>query len=345
MVGLVGCGGGGATDEEMESSSSIVVEREPIEEIETPSLLTDIQKQILQSHNENRNHYFTDSNLTYSLKLENAAQLYADTLANSGAFEHDPSNHTYDYGENLYANSQNEKLTIEKSMFHWYDEEKPLYDYETGDCREEYYANGSRIKCGHYTQVIWQDSREVGCATSQYKTGDLVDGYVYVCKYHKGGNSTFNGEKEKPYCSEYDKKDLYGLMATSFANINFSGKSFPIEIIEEDRVTCQRKDSYNSAMVFGEDMRSVTVENFQIFNNGQYPNTLSFDKVVIGEKTIKFTGKNSNIVDTRFKGKNIYMSFTLIGETADYYATEMEWNGLDSTLPKYSRSMLAKIYK
>jgi hypothetical protein len=56
-------------------------------------------------------------------------------------------------------------------------------------------------------------------------------------------------------------------------------------------------------------------------------------------------GTNDNIVDEKYKGKNIFMKFTLIGQTDEYYSVELEWNGLDEDRPRYSRVMKAKLYK
>ncbi|MCK4442244.1 MAG: hypothetical protein KAU90_09575 [Sulfurovaceae bacterium] len=306
--------------------------------------LTTSQEEILREHNIKRNLYFHDSNLTYNINLEKEAQIYANKLANSGKFEHDKdNNHAHNYGENLYADSENKSLTIKEAMLHWFDEEKILYNYSDGSCQEEYYDNGLRIKCGHYTQVIWQDTREVGCASSQYKTGNFKGGYVYVCKYYKAGNTSLNGKKEKPYCTNYDKSDIYiGDIPT---NISLAGKSFPIELVVEDRVNCTRSDNGNSAIDFSSNLKSAKVKDFQIFNNEEYPNTLDFNSIKIDGKTIIMRGVNKNIVDEKYKNKPIFMKFTLLGQTADYYSVDLEWNGLDENEPLYSRDMKAKLYK
>ena len=50
---------------------------------------------------------------------------------------------------------------------------------------------------GHYTQMVWKDTKEVGCAiaTSNGKTSDGMAGVVayLVCRYTPPGN--MNGEK------------------------------------------------------------------------------------------------------------------------------------------------------
>jgi len=345
LFSLVGCAGGAGTGDD--GGSTILRNSEVAEDITiatTAQGLTTAQVEVIKEHNLKRNLYFHDSNLTYSIELEKEAQAYANTLANSGKFEHDiENNHAHNYGENLYADSENRPLTIRDAMPHWFDEEEPLYNYSDGSCQEAYYDDGQRIKCGHYTQVIWQDTREVGCATAQYKTGNMKDGFVYVCKYYKAGNTSLNGKKEKPYCTNYDKSDIYvGEVPTT---ISLAGKKFPIELVVEDRVNCTRSDNFNSAIEFSSDLQTATVKDFEIFNNGKYPNTLDFNSISIDGKTITMRGTNDNIIDEEYKGKPIFMKFTLLGQTAEYYSVELEWNGLDENKPLFSRDMKAKLYK
>ena len=303
--------------------------------------LSQEQKNVETEHNRRRKNHFNDSDIKYSLKLEKFAQQYANTLANNGRFEHDPNNGKNGFGENLYAHSKDEALTISKSIKAWYEDEKLYYHYDDGSCDEGTLSNGQDIMCGHYTQVIWQDTKEVGCATAQYQRGNFKGGYVYVCKYQKAGNVV----GLKPYCSEYSTSDLYSKQVPSFKNLNLSNKTFPIELVIEDRKNCTRKDNYNSEISFGEDMKSVVIKDFQIFNNREYPNTLEFNSISIGDKELKLTGINKNNPNKRLRDTKIYMNIKLTGETRDYYGVELDWNGYDSTKPTFSRQMKAKLYK
>ena len=340
LFALIGCDSSSTVSDG--SSTQIVADNTTISS--NSQRLTTTQLEVINLHNLKRNIYFHDSNLTYSSSLETAAQIYANTLANSGKFEHDiQNNRAHNYGENLYASSENRPLSISDAMPHWFDEERVLYDYDSGSCQEAYYSNGNRIKCGHYTQVIWQDTHEVGCATAQYKTGSMKNGFVYVCKYHKAGNTSLNGEKQKPYCSSYDKSDIYiGEIPTI---ISLAGKKFPIELVVEDRVNCTRSDNFNSAIEFSNNLQTAIVKDFEIFNNSEYPNTLKFNSIVINGKTIMMRGTNDNIADERYRGKTIFMKITLLGQTDNYYSIELEWNGLDENNPLYSRDMKAKLYR
>jgi len=40
--------------------------------------------------------------------------------------------------------------------------------------------------CGHYTQVIWAATREIGCAVNNQCPGQFSS--VYICRYNPPGN-------------------------------------------------------------------------------------------------------------------------------------------------------------
>jgi len=349
MVIFVGCAGGGEDAPKKTNTEVTLADNVPI--IVGSQELTTTQAEIINLHNEKRRNYYTDSDLSYSIDLEKAAQTYANILANNGRFEHDPTNREKGYGENLDASSENKKRTIAEAMYNWYDEEKPYYVYDNGTCIEAYYPkdknNGGRIKCGHYTQVIWQETREVGCATAQYKTGRMKNGFVYVCKYKKAGNSSMNGKEEKPYCSNYDNSDMY--LNKMPSSLSLAGQSFTIELRKEDRVACTKEDSFNSAIKFSADLKTAKIEDFKMltfkYDGEPAKNTLEFDTVFIEKGKIEMSGINKNIPANGYKDKSIYMNITIIGEASDYYSVEMEWNLLDKSEPLYVRKMKAKLYK
>ncbi|MDH4129164.1 MAG: pathogenesis-related family 1 protein [Spirochaetota bacterium] len=83
------------------------------------------------------------------------------------------------YGENL-AWSYNRELEPYDVVKMWYDEIK-YYNYATNSC--------SGV-CGHYTQVVWRNSKQVGCGMA--KCGNAE---VWVCNYNPPGNYV----GQKPY--------------------------------------------------------------------------------------------------------------------------------------------------
>ena len=118
--------------------------------------------------------------MSWSETLAATAQEYANYLASTGEFKHDEKS---DYGENLYASSQD--ATYVEAIDSWY-AERVYYNYADNSC------SGT---CGHYTQMIWRDSQQLGCAKATYTKGQYQGWSVVVCRYDPAGN--YIGER--PY--------------------------------------------------------------------------------------------------------------------------------------------------
>ncbi len=109
--------------------------------------------------------------LTWSEKLERAAQEWADTLIKEGAFRHRPNS---PWGQNLYAVSGGEFLP-QQIVNGWAAEAKD-FDSASNRCKDGH-------MCGHYTQIVWRDTRELGCAVARGGNRE-----VWVCEYSPPGN-------------------------------------------------------------------------------------------------------------------------------------------------------------
>ncbi|NJL12878.1 MAG: hypothetical protein HC913_07690 [Microscillaceae bacterium] len=123
--------------------------------------------------------------LTWSDELARYAQEWAKELASRGCeMEHRPYSGPWMqlYGENIYA-SWGQQNTPADVVNNWA-EERHSFDHNTLRC------NGAWYECGHYTQVIWEDTREVGCAMVQ-----CGDQELWICNYNPAGNV----QGEKPY--------------------------------------------------------------------------------------------------------------------------------------------------
>jgi len=83
------------------------------------------------------------------------------------------------YGENL-AWSSGRELEAADVVAMWYSEIKD-YNYNNNSC--------SGV-CGHYTQVVWRNSKKVGCGMARCGNSE-----VWVCSYDPPGNWV----GEKPY--------------------------------------------------------------------------------------------------------------------------------------------------
>ena len=302
--------------------------------------LTSVQKEILKVHNERRNNEFSDSDLSYSLTLEKEAQNYANILAANGKQEHDPDNAKNGYGENLFAHSTDKNLQIEDAMLQWYDEEKKLYTYETNECNTSKVTlkNDANSTCGHYTQVVWQETKKVGCATANYTdiNSSYAKGSVYICKYTSAGNVA----NQKPYCTNYVTNDIYTGSIPTINSKDITKKALELELISEDRVNCNRTDNRNGSIKFAKSMKSAQLIDFDIFNGDTYTVTLNFDKVEILKNEIKLTG--TGVSADKFP---IFMNIKFVGETSTYYGVDLQWNGHDENNVTLSRTMKAKIYK
>jgi len=91
-------------------------------------------------------------------------------------------------GENVYAQSKTEspELAMKEAIDTWNDEVKD-YDYHSLTCRPG-------AICGHYTQVVWANTRAVGCGVTLCKDVDVGGGDIWesamivVCNYGPTGN-------------------------------------------------------------------------------------------------------------------------------------------------------------
>jgi len=93
------------------------------------------------------------------------------------------------YGENLYqasavqwSNGKREvqKINAQHVVQRWQREEQD-YDHKTKKCR-------TGALCGHYTQIIWKNTKKLGCGMAICAD----KGQVWVCSYAPPGN--FIGE-------------------------------------------------------------------------------------------------------------------------------------------------------
>jgi uncharacterized protein YkwD len=107
--------------------------------------------------------------LTWSARLADYAQEWADRLLRDGKFQH-RSNPAY--GENLFEIT-GARASSAEVVEAWASEER---DYN-------YRANTCRGMCGHYTQLVWHDTRDVGCAVAASGRRE-----VWVCNYAPHGN-------------------------------------------------------------------------------------------------------------------------------------------------------------
>jgi Uncharacterized protein with SCP/PR1 domains len=133
-------------------------------------------REMLAAHNAVRTKVRVPA-LSWSDKLAAVAQQWADTLIARNQFAHHPHPQ---YGENLFEISGG-SATPSRVVDSWASEASN-YDRRANACR-----GGA---CGHYTQIVWRDTRTVGCAVARGHGRE-----VWVCEYEPHGNTV----GEKPY--------------------------------------------------------------------------------------------------------------------------------------------------
>lgn len=105
-------------------------------------------------------------NLTYSLTIEQSAQSWATYLAKTGKFEHSPGS----YGENVAIVYDKRNACI-KATDLWYEEV------------ETFNFSSNMFSSGHFTQLVWKNTREIGVGIS------MNDKYTYVVmQFQPAGN-------------------------------------------------------------------------------------------------------------------------------------------------------------
>lgn len=127
--------------------------------------------------------------LVWSDKLAVVAEEWATHLAENNGCEmqHRPrtGKDARPFGENIYwasalqwsdGKSEIQDISPNRVVKSWADEVDD-YDYHRNSCR-----NGK--VCGHYTQVVWKDSKELGCG----KAICADQSQIWVCNYDPPGN-------------------------------------------------------------------------------------------------------------------------------------------------------------
>lgn len=138
--------------------------------LDVTSSVADDSAQMVARNNEIRAELYQGNPIVWSESLAISAQAYADKLAETDSFEHSNTSN----GENLYADGASTGYVDAIKL--WYSE-KADYNLDTKSC------NPGAI-CGHYTQLIWKDTTEVGCGKSSSNTWKTI----IVCQYNPPGN-------------------------------------------------------------------------------------------------------------------------------------------------------------
>jgi uncharacterized protein YkwD len=127
-----------------------------------------VAREMLAAHNAVRAKVGVPA-LVWSETLAGVAQEWADTLTAERRFDHRPNSK---YGENMYRTDGGQTAAA-KVVERWASE-AANFNYKANRCKGE---------CGHYTQIVWRTTKEVGCAVSRRGSRE-----IWVCEYAPPGN-------------------------------------------------------------------------------------------------------------------------------------------------------------
>ncbi|MFB2880748.1 CAP family protein [Floridanema aerugineum] len=140
----------------------------------------------LSAHNTYRVKHHSP-NMTISESLNSTAQAWAQHLATSNVgLQHSSRSQRNNAGENLFvyyttAPSFNSADLGKSAVKSWYDESS-LYNYAN-----PVFSSAT----GHFTQVVWKNSTQLGCGAAPGKAtvnGRNFNAFYVVCHYAPAGN-------------------------------------------------------------------------------------------------------------------------------------------------------------
>ncbi|XP_076264117.1 uncharacterized protein LOC143198658 isoform X2 [Rhynchophorus ferrugineus] len=137
-----------------------------------PNGKMDFENECLKAHNEYRRKHGVPP-LTLSREICRISQKWADSLIRRGVLVH---SNNREYGENLFmmqSSNPNFTLSGRKAVDSWYEEIKV----------HQFGGEPSSLASGHFTQVVWKGSRQLGVAVATHQGKAVV-----VTNYYPPGN-------------------------------------------------------------------------------------------------------------------------------------------------------------
>ena len=146
----------------------------------TGSNLTNKEAEAILSHHNTARREAGAAALSWSTSLASYAQKWADYLAikNNCSIKHRDTcgENGMQYGENIFWGSSAALIQPIEASYGWYGEKKK-YKYRKINPTSWY-------PTGHYTQMVWKDTKEVGVGMAVCPNGSII----VVANYYPAGN-------------------------------------------------------------------------------------------------------------------------------------------------------------
>ena len=110
--------------------------------------------------------------LVWSKDLEQISQQWANRLASTCKMYHHQGQ--VPFGENLFYKTQSTSVS---EVVRTWASEKRFYNHQQNKCQ-------AGKQCGHYTQIVWKGTTDVGCGYKSCSNG----AQIWVCSYFPAGN-------------------------------------------------------------------------------------------------------------------------------------------------------------
>jgi pathogenesis-related protein 1 len=164
-------------------------ESEAVQAPKSEAALTQREREIiLDAHNAAREARGIPT-LAWSPSLALSAEAWATHLQGESCMWYHSDTEVSGLGENIFYSWNTDtsaRRSADEPVFWWLAKED-FYSYEKNTCEE------GKV-CGHYTQVVWENTSYLGCGRVYCDSGDRVK-EVWVCQYDPPGNVV----GQKPY--------------------------------------------------------------------------------------------------------------------------------------------------
>ena len=135
--------------------------------------LNTAKKELVDRHNNYRAQHRVGK-LSKNDGIEEIAQKFSKELVSRGQLARSSNKYKGEQlGENLYYGLNSGYVGTE-----------PVDVWYKGEEQFDYKSNKMKEGTGHFTQLVWKNTKEIGCGISQ----DAEGGYYVVCNYYPAGN-------------------------------------------------------------------------------------------------------------------------------------------------------------